>query len=78
MKLWPGILLWLKKLWKVNNLAIPKIVYGELSLMFNSVMDINSFLTDTDIEIHDIPYRCYVEAAERCQKYNQRRILMCH
>jgi len=68
----------LDKLSRKYNLVIPKIVYGELSLMFNSGMDINAFLSDTDIEIQDIPRRCYIEAAERWQKYNQRRILMCH
>ena len=66
------------KLSRKHNLVIPKIVYGELSLMFDSMMEINAFLTDTEIEIKDIPVKCYVEAAARWQKYNQRRILMCH
>ena len=58
------------------NLVIPKIVYGELSLMFDSRMEINAFLTDTEIEIKDIPGRCYLEAAGRWQKYNQRQDLL--
>ena len=60
------------------KLVIPKIVYGELSLMFTSKMEIDAFLTDTEVEIRDIPGRCYLEAAERWQEYNQRRILICH
>ena len=66
------------KLSRKNNLVIPKIVYGELSLMFDSMFEINAFLTETEIEIKDIPVQCYVEAAKRWQKYNQRRVLMCH
>ena len=68
----------LDKLSRKYKLVIPKIVYGELSLMFDSRMEINAFLTDAEIEIKDIPGRCYIEAARRWQKYNQRRILMCH
>jgi len=68
----------LDKLSRKYNLVIPKIVYGELSLMFDSRMEINAFLTDAEIEIKDIPGKCYIEAAGRWQKYNQRRILMCH
>jgi len=60
------------------NLVIPKVVYGELSLMFDSKTQLDIFLADTEIEIKEIPSSCYIEAAKRWQKYNKRRILMCH
>lgn len=61
-----------------TDFAIPKIVYGELSLMFDSQVELDAFLSDTDIEVKDIPKDCYVEAAKRWQKYNRRRVLGCH
>jgi len=68
----------LDELSRKYNLVIPKIVYGELSLMFDSNAELNIFLMDTEIEIKDIPSSCYIEAAKRWQKYNRRRVLTCH
>lgn len=61
-----------------SDLIIPKIVYGELSLMFDSQTELDTFLADTGIRIENIPKACYVEAAKRWQKYNRRRVLGCH
>lgn len=61
-----------------NNLVIPKIVYGELSLIFQSVKELDSFLEDTGIIISEIRKASYVVAAERCAKYNKRRMFICH
>lgn len=64
---------------KDNLLLIPKIVYGELSLIFENDNELDSFLRDTGIIICEISSKAYVIAAERWQKYNKsRRILMCH
>ena len=41
-------------------------------------VELDAFLSDTDIEVKDIPKECYVEAAKRWQKYNRRRVLGCH
>ena len=60
-----------------NTLIIPKIVYGELSLIFDSVEELDHFLKDTGIVIEEIPLRAYVVAANRWHEYNQSRVLMC-
>ena len=59
------------------NLVIPKIVYGELSLIFRSANQLNHFLSDTGIIIADIDLESYQLAAKRWGKYNKRRVLMC-
>jgi predicted nucleic acid-binding protein len=59
------------------NLVIPKLVYGELSLVFSSVNQLNSFLSDTGIIIGDIEPEAYIVAAKRWDRYNQRRVLIC-
>jgi predicted nucleic acid-binding protein len=59
------------------NLVIPKIVYGELSLVFWNSKQLNNFLTDTGIIIGDIDREAYLIAAKRWNKYNKRRVLMC-
>ncbi|CAN2046992.1 PIN domain-containing protein [Candidatus Magnetomoraceae bacterium gMMP-1] len=68
----------LDRLGKSNILYIPKIVYGELSLIFQDIDELNSFLIDTKITIGEIHSSTYIKAAERWQNYNKRRILMCH
>ena len=60
-----------------NTLIIPKIVYGELSLIFDSVEKLDHFLSDTGIIIGEITLSAYVIAANRWHEYNQNRILMC-
>ena len=60
------------------NLVIPKIVYGELSLIFRNANQLNHFLSDTGIIIADIDPETYLVAAQRWDKYNKRRVLMCH
>ena len=59
------------------NLVIPKIVYGELSLIFRNANQLNHFLSDTGIIIADIDPETYLVAARRWDKYNKRRVLMC-
>ena len=59
------------------NLVIPKIVYGELSLIFSTSKQLNSFLSDTGIIIGDIEPEAYLVAARRWDKYNKRRVLIC-
>ncbi len=60
-----------------NILVIPKIVYGELSLMFEDVNELNAFLRDTGIVIGDIKPEAYLIAAKRCKLYNKRRVVIC-
>ena len=60
-----------------NILLIPKIVYGELSLIFRSDKELNAFLSDTGIVIGDIKPEAYITAAKRWEKYNKQRVLMC-
>jgi predicted nucleic acid-binding protein len=60
------------------NLVIPKIVYGELSLIFRNASQLNNFLSDTGIIIGDIEPETYLVAAKRWNRYNKRRVLMCH
>lgn len=67
----------LGKLAKRNILLIPKIVYGELSLIFQNENELNDFLKDTGIVIGDIMPEAYLVAAKRWEIYNKRRILMC-
>ena len=59
------------------TLVIPKIVYGELSLIFRHANQLNHFLSDTGIIIADIDPESYLLAAKRWAKYNKRRVLMC-
>jgi predicted nucleic acid-binding protein len=59
------------------NLVIPKIVYGELSLIFRNAEQLNHFLRDTGIIIADIDPESYLLAAKRWDKYNKRLVLMC-
>ncbi|MCP4752519.1 MAG: PIN domain-containing protein [Proteobacteria bacterium] len=60
-----------------NTLIIPKIVYGELSLAFDSNEELNDFLNDTGIVISEISQETYAKAARIWQAYNKRRILLC-
>ena len=60
-----------------NILVVPKIVYGEFSLVFRNYKELNAFLNDTGIVIEDIKPEVYITAAERWEKYNKRRVLMC-
>jgi predicted nucleic acid-binding protein len=59
------------------NLIIPKLVYGELSLIFKNYDLLNEFLSDTGIIIGEIEPLAYLTAAKRWDKYNKRRILIC-
>ena len=59
------------------NLIISKLVYGELSLIFNNSELLNNFLSDTGIIIGEIDPKAYVIAAKRWNTYNKRRILIC-
>jgi predicted nucleic acid-binding protein len=59
------------------NLVIPKLVYGELSLIFSTSKQLNTFLSDTGIIIGDIEPEAYALAAERWNNYNKRRVLIC-
>ena len=53
------------------NLVIPKLVYGELSLIFNNSKLLNNFLSDTGIIIGEIDPKTYVIAAKRWNTYNK-------
>lgn len=68
----------LDELSRKNVLIIPKIVYGELSLVFSSEEELDLFLNDTGIIIGEIKSKTYITAAKRWEQYNKRRILMCH
>ena len=68
----------LGKLTKRHILLIPKIVYGELSLIFRDENELNDFLKDTGIVIGNMKPEAYLIAAKRWEKYNKRRMLMCH
>ena len=59
------------------NLVIPKLVYGELSLIFSDSKQLNSFLSDTGIIIGDIEAVANILAAKRWDKYNKRRVFIC-
>lgn len=61
-----------------NILVIPKIVYGELSLIFLNVGELDTFLEDTGIIISEIKPASYITAAKRWARYNKHRVLMCH
>ena len=67
----------LGKLGTRNALLIPKIVYGELSLVFEDEKELNDFLSDTGIIIGEMKSESYVIAAKRWETYNRRRVLMC-
>jgi predicted nucleic acid-binding protein len=71
-----AVLLW--ELGRHKVLTIPKIVYGELSILFKDIAELNAFLSDTGIVIGEIVKEAYADAAERWQRYNRRRILICH
>ena len=60
-----------------HNLVIPKLVYGELSLIFSTSKQLNTFLNDTGIIIGDIEPEAYALAAKRWNNYNKRRVLIC-
>jgi len=68
----------LGELSKNNTLLIPKIVYGELSLIFRDEAALTGFLTDTGIVVGDMTPQAYVVAAKRWETYNKRRVLLCH
>jgi predicted nucleic acid-binding protein len=68
----------LNDLSKNNTLLIPKIVYGELSLIFRNERDLIAYLTDTGIVVGDMSAEAYVIAAKRWDAYNKRRVLTCH
>jgi predicted nucleic acid-binding protein len=59
------------------NIVIPKLVYGELSLIFSTSKLLNRFLSDTGIIIGEIEPEAYTIAAKRWNKYNKRRVLIC-
>ena len=61
-----------------NTLLIPKIVYGELSIIFEDVAELNGFLNDTGIIVGEVDADAYVIAANRWQAYNRQRVLICH
>jgi len=67
----------LGELAKKNTLLIPKIVYGELSLIFMDEKELKDFLSDTGIVVGEIKPETYVTAAKRWEIYNKRRTLMC-
>jgi predicted nucleic acid-binding protein len=67
----------LEDLGKKNILIMPKIVYGELSLIFRDDKELNVFLKDTGIVIGEMKPAAYITAAKRWGKYNRRRVLMC-
>lgn len=67
----------LGELARKNILLIPKIVYGEVSLIFRDTRELNAFLKDTGIVIGEIKPAAYSTAAKRWEKYNKRRVLMC-
>ncbi len=60
-----------------NILVIPKIVYGELSLIFRDDKELNTFLKDTGILMGEMKPAAYITAAKRWEQYNKRRVLMC-
>ena len=62
---------------KGNTLVISKIVYGELSIIFEDVKELDEFLTDTGIIVGETNSETYIIAAKRWQVYNKRRELMC-
>lgn len=67
----------LGELGKRNHLLIPKIVYGELSLVFEDEKELNAFLGDTGIIVGEMKPETYITAAKRWETYNRRRVLMC-
>ena len=67
----------LGKLSTRKTLLIPKIVYGELSLIFQKVGELDAFLQDTGIVIGETSPKAYITAANRWQQYNRNRVLMC-
>jgi hypothetical protein len=63
---------------KTCTLLIPKVVYGELSLIFRTGAELNRFLRDTGIVIGTMAPEAYIIAAKRWDAYNKRRVLLCH
>lgn len=63
---------------KDSALFIPKIVYGELSIIFDDITELNSFLSDTSIIVGDTDAKTYAVAAKRWEGYNKQRVLICH
>ena len=68
----------LGELSKNNTLLIPKIVYGELSLIFRNETELIGFLTDTGIVVGGMTPQAYIVAAKRWEIYNKRRVLLCN
>jgi len=60
-----------------GNLLIPRIVYGELSLVFEGTQALDAFIADTGIVVEAASAEAHAVAAQRWQAYNRRRILMC-
>jgi len=67
----------LGELSKGNTLLIPKIFYGELSLVFEDEKELDDFLSDTGTIVGEAKPETYVTAAKRWETYNNRRVLMC-
>ena len=63
---------------KNRTLFVPKIVYGELSLIFRNETELRRFLTDTGVVVDPIPAEAYIVAAKRWDQYNKRRVILCH
>jgi len=53
----------LGELARKNILLIPKVVYGELSLIFRDDRELNAFLLDTGIVIGEMKPEVYITAA---------------
>ncbi len=68
----------LGELARSHVLVIPKIVYGELSLIFKDVEELKRFINNTGIVLEEASPDVYIMAARRWKKYNARRVLMCH
>ena len=60
-----------------HTLLIPKIVYGELSLVFRDVQEMELFLHEAGIVVGEISRKSYTTAARRWQEYSERRVLSC-
>lgn len=65
----------LGELARKNILYIPKLVYGELSLIFGDRREMDAFVSDTGINVGEIASETYVTAAKRWDVYNKRRLL---
>lgn len=61
-----------------NTLLIPKLVYGELSLIFDDIADLDALLSDTGIVVAEAEAAVYPLAAKRWETYNKKRVLSCN